>query len=208
MIGLELDFNMNPDITRQLLELERCLRFLPRSIGGDDHEDVLRLIPTTLTGDANAFTYADTDPSEVRAAAQAGGGNMYGGMGGMAMPAPVAAAAGGGKSAEVMAAGKEYTTKKGKNKDQYGRKAGKKQKAAMLEFTKTLWLQDATNSLKNLLQMEIAQQAFMQFLKTEYGEAQLEFFLEAQRLDALPPEHQEAAALQIYQMFLVLPQDE
>merc|ERR1711991_297127 len=29
MIGLELDFNMNPDITRQLLELERCLRFLP-----------------------------------------------------------------------------------------------------------------------------------------------------------------------------------
>jgi hypothetical protein len=41
MIGMQIDFNMNPDITRQLLEMERALRFLPRSVGGDDHEDVL-----------------------------------------------------------------------------------------------------------------------------------------------------------------------
>ena len=38
-----------------------------------------------------------------------------------------------------------------------------------LEFTKTLWLQDATQSLRNILAIEAAQQAFMAFLKTEYG---------------------------------------
>ena len=69
-------------------------------------------------GDATIFPYANTDPSDVRTAAP----------GAMGMSS---AAAGGGKAAEVMAAGKEYTTKKGKGKDQYGRKAGKKQKAAL-----------------------------------------------------------------------------
>ena len=38
-----------------------------------------------------------------------------------------------------------------------------------VEFTKTLWLQDATQSLRNILAIEAAQQAFMAFLKTEYG---------------------------------------
>ena len=93
-------------------------------------------------------------------------------------------------------------TKKGKGKTQYGKKFGKKHGEAMFEFTKNLWLQDATTSLRNILQIEAAQQCFLAFLKTEYGEAQLEFFLEVQRLERMDPHQQGAAALQIYQMFM------
>jgi len=98
--------------------------------------------------------------------------------------------------------GQTVTTGKGKNRDQYGRKFGKKQQEAMLEFTKTLWLQDATSSLKNLMQYEGAQQAFMDFLKTEYGEAQLEFFLEAEKIEKMDPSSQGQAAIRVYSMFL------
>ena len=66
-------------------------------------------------GDATIFPYANIDPSEVKPAGPAVGMSV----------------GGGGKAAEVMNAGKEYVTKKGKGKDQYGRKQGKKQKAAM-----------------------------------------------------------------------------
>ena len=93
-------------------------------------------------------------------------------------------------------------TKKGKNKDQYGRKFGKKHNEAMLEFTKNLWLQDATASLKYILQVELAQQAFMTFLKSEYGEAQLEFYLEAQKLEGMDEAIQATNAVQIYNMFM------
>ena len=95
------------------------------------------------------------------------------------------------------------TTKGGKNKDQYGRKFGKKHNEAMLEFTKNLWLQDATTSLKYILQNEASAQAFMGFLKTEYGEAQLEFYLEAQKLDSLYPHL--CVAIPIY-MYLMIKQ--
>jgi hypothetical protein len=98
--------------------------------------------------------------------------------------------------------GASVVTKKGKNKDQYGKKFGKKHQEAMLEFTKTLWLQDASASLKNLLTLEIAQQQFLAFLKTEYGEAQLEFFLEAQKLEKMDPSSQSQNALRVYQMFM------
>ena len=94
------------------------------------------------------------------------------------------------------------TTKGGKNKDQYGRKFGKKHNEAMLEFTKNLWLQDATTSLKYILQNEASAQAFMGFLKTEYGEAQLEFYLEAQKLETMDPATQATAVMPIYQMFM------
>jgi len=93
-------------------------------------------------------------------------------------------------------------TKKGKGKTQYGKKFGKKHTEAMLEFTKNLWLQDSTASLRNLLEIEAAQQCFLQFLKADYGEAQLEFFLEVQRLKKLPQQQQGQVALQIYQMFM------
>lgn len=45
----------------------------------------------------------------------------------------------------------------GKGRDQYGRKFGKKHASAMMEFTKTLWMQDATTSLRNILKNEVAQ---------------------------------------------------
>jgi PAS domain S-box-containing protein len=93
-------------------------------------------------------------------------------------------------------------TKGGKNKDQYGRKFGKKHNEAMLEFTKNLWLQDAVASLKYLLQVVDAQNSFMSFLKTEYGEAQLEFYIEAQKLEAMDPASQAQNAIQIYNMFM------
>jgi hypothetical protein len=93
-------------------------------------------------------------------------------------------------------------TKKGKGKTQNGKKFGKKHTEAMFEFTKNLWLQDATTSLRNLLQIEAAQQAFLGFLKTEYGDAQLEFFLEVQRLERLSPQEQQQQAQVIYQQFM------
>eukprot|EP00595_Chromulina_sp_UTEXLB2642_P002385 CAMPEP_0196767552 /NCGR_PEP_ID=MMETSP1095-20130614/41737_1 /TAXON_ID=96789 ORGANISM="Chromulina nebulosa, Strain UTEXLB2642" /NCGR_SAMPLE_ID=MMETSP1095 /ASSEMBLY_ACC=CAM_ASM_000446 /LENGTH=883 /DNA_ID=CAMNT_0042135995 /DNA_START=41 /DNA_END=2692 /DNA_ORIENTATION=- len=94
------------------------------------------------------------------------------------------------------------TTAKGKNRDQYGRKFGKKHQDAMFEFTKTLWLQDATTSLKNLLEVESARNVFMSFLKTEYGEAQLEFLIEIQRIEKLDPVAQKDAAVHTYQLFI------
>mmetsp|Transcript_23518 Transcript_23518/g.39181 ORF Transcript_23518/g.39181 Transcript_23518/m.39181 type:complete len:749 (+) Transcript_23518:92-2338(+) len=94
------------------------------------------------------------------------------------------------------------TTKKGKNRDQYGRKFGKKHGDAMFEFTKTLWLQDSTSSLKNLLEQEVAQNEFMKFLGAEYGEAQLEFYLEVQKMEKMDPSQQPAAAQKIYDQFV------
>ena len=98
--------------------------------------------------------------------------------------------------------GATVITGKGKGKDQYGRKFGKKHNEAMFEFTKTMWLQDAVQSLKNLIQIEAAKNAFMAFLKTEYGEAQLEFVLDIQKLDTMDPQAQAQAAVQIYQQFM------
>jgi len=100
--------------------------------------------------------------------------------------------------------GATVTTGKGSNKDQYGRKFGKKHGDAMLEFTKTVWMQDATASLRTILKNEQIQKIFLEFLKTEYGEAQLEFFLEVQKLDTLDPSSQAQAAVRIYQMFVAL----
>jgi PAS domain S-box-containing protein len=94
------------------------------------------------------------------------------------------------------------TTKKGKNKDQYGRKFGKKHNEAMFEFTKTLWLSDASTSLKSILLVPDAQVAFSNFLKTEYSEAQLEFYIEAQKLEAMEPAAQATAAKSIYEMIM------
>ena len=212
-IGLQLDMIMSPDITRQLLELERLLRYMPHSITGENAEDVIRIIPSDVMGDGTLFPMVGVDPSEVRGAAAAaptqgggfGGGfgnSMMGGGFGAPPPAPIASIAPAGQGSEVMQQGKDVVTKKGKGKDQYGRAFGKKQKAAMLEFTKTLWLQDATTSLRNLLKFEVAQQAFLAFLKTEYSEAQLEFFLEAQKLEGLDPTSQSRASVGVYQMFI------
>ena len=45
----------------------------------------------------------------------------------------------------------------GKGRDQYGRKFGKKHASAMMDFTKSLWMQDATTSLRNILKNDVAQ---------------------------------------------------
>eukprot|EP01041_Mallomonas_annulata_P007869 gene7869-16101_t len=182
-IGVQIDFNMNPDVTRQLLEMERILRYLPKSITGQDPEDIAKIMPTDFMGDQTLYPFVKIDPSEVKQSSVSYAANP--------------------KAAEVMATGKEVSTKKGKNKDQYGRAFGKKQKGALLEFTKSLWLQDAISSLRNLLQFDYAQQAIMAFLKTEYGEAQLEFYLEAQRLEQTQDPNQKAQmAVQLYGMYV------
>lgn len=43
-----------------------------------------------------------------------------------------------------------------KNKTHYGKKFGKKHKSAMLDFTKSLWMQDAAASLRNVLKSEVS----------------------------------------------------
>jgi len=220
-IGLQLEMVMSPEITRYLLELERVLRYMPHSITGEDAEDMVRIIPSSVTGDGTVFPIIKVDPSEVRSAMPTapagggfggggafgggfggGGGGFGGGYGGGMPAAPAMPVAVNSQAAQAMEQGKEVVTKKGKGKDQYGRAFGKKQKAAMLEFTKSLWLQDATASLKNLLKMEVAQQQFLSFLKLEYGEAQLEFFLEAERLQNMDPTTQAQMAPKVYQLFV------
>jgi PAS domain S-box-containing protein len=89
-----------------------------------------------------------------------------------------------------------------KNKTHYGKKFGNKHKGAMMEFTKTLWLQDSTASLRNLLQKEVAQQKFREFLALEYGEAQLDFIVEVFNLEKLAPGQKEQAAVRVYQSFM------
>lgn len=42
-----------------------------------------------------------------------------------------------------------------KNKTHYGKKFGKKHKSAMLDFTKSLWMQDAAASLRNVLKSSV-----------------------------------------------------
>jgi hypothetical protein len=39
---------MGPEITKQLLQLERVLRMIPHSLTGEDAEDVLRIMPTGI----------------------------------------------------------------------------------------------------------------------------------------------------------------
>ena len=177
-IGLQMEFSMNAEITRQLLEMERVSRYLPFSMTGTDPRDMKRVIPTDIMGDQNLHPFVKVDVSAV---------------------APQAVAASSAKAVEVMAAGKEVSTKKGKGKDQYGRKFGKKQKSAMLEFSKSLWMQDSLTSLRNLLTLEPAQRIMLEFLKTEYGEAQLEFYLDAMRLEAMQGHPQQGQmAMQVY----------
>jgi PAS domain S-box-containing protein len=72
----------------------------------------------------------------------------------------------------------------------------------MFEFTKTLWMSDACQSLTSILLIQDASNAFMAFLKTEYGEAQLEFYIEAQKLEAMEPTAQAAAATLTYNMIM------
>lgn len=84
---------------------------------------------------------------------------MPGGMGGMPGMMGMPAAGGGGASADQDVGDQiksEITVGGKKNKTHYGKKFGKKHKSAMLDFTKSLWMQDAAASLKNVLKSEVS----------------------------------------------------
>ncbi|RYG94400.1 hypothetical protein EON65_57550, partial [archaeon] len=87
-IGIQLDFFLNVEITRQLLEMERLLRYIPHSIAGEGAEDIIRIIPTDIMGDGTLFPMVCVDPSEVCAGGAGSGGiggAPVGGFGGMGM---------------------------------------------------------------------------------------------------------------------------
>ena len=101
-IGIQIDMVAQPTITAQLLELERILRYLPRTMTGADSEDAVRVLPSDVMGDQTIMPYVNIDPSTTMgaapaAAAPSGGGGMGGGMGGgFGTPAPSAGGFGGG----------------------------------------------------------------------------------------------------------------
>ncbi len=97
--------------------------------------------------------------------------------------------------------GTSVVTGRGKNKDQYGRKFGKVQKNAMLEFTKSLWIQNAESSIRNIMKYEVGQQCFLEFLKTEYNEDGLLFVIDSQKLDSIPENDRMKIAINLYNCF-------
>ncbi|CAM9252965.1 unnamed protein product [Choristocarpus tenellus] len=193
-IGMEVELQSSPTIMNQIIEMERILRLLPSTITGDDPEDSQRLLPVDYTGDANLLPRV-MDMSAIPSTGPVGMPAMPG------MP-PGMPSAGGGKDQEVGDQIKSDITVGGKkNKTHYGKKFGKKHKSAMLDFTKSLWMQDAGSSLRNLLKSEVAQRQMLAFLGTEYGDAQLEFFLEAQKMIQLEGKAQQDMAVKIYSQF-------
>ena len=93
-------------------------------------------------------------------------------------------------------------TGRGKNKDQYGRKFGKVQKFAMLEFTKSMWTQDAEASIRNILKHDIGKKCLLEFLKMEYNEDGLQFVIDAQKLDSIPENERKQFAINLYNCFM------
>ena len=120
----------------------------PRDLKHDQHyhhyQDVQRLIPVDYTGDGNLPARV-LDMSAIPTAAPMGGM--------MGMPPGLPSAkneqdVGDQIKSEITVGGK-------KNKTHYGKKFGKKHKSAMLDFTKSLWMQDAAASLRNVLKSEV-----------------------------------------------------
>merc|ERR1719460_669321 len=66
--------------------------------------------------------------------------------------------------------------------------------AAMVEFSKMVWLSDGATSLVKLLDRQDFRQGYMKFLKAEYSESQLEFVLAARELESQPADMQEQNA--------------
>ncbi|CAM9142410.1 unnamed protein product [Discosporangium mesarthrocarpum] len=197
-VGMQVELQSSPNMVAQILEMDRVLRLLPSVVTGDNAEDAHRLLPVDYSGDANLLPRV-LDMSAIPAAGPAG----MPGMPGMGMPGmPPGMPASGGADQDVGDQIKSDITVGGKkNKTHYGKKFGKKHKSAMLDFTKSLWMQDAAASLRNLLKNEVAQKQMLAFLATEYGDAQLEFFLEAQKVDSLTGSAQEEMATKVYSQF-------
>ena len=69
------------------------------------------------------------------------------------------------------------------------------------EFTKSLWLQDAQNSLRNLLTIKVSTKLFLAFLRSEHSEGPLEFYLDAQSIEDLHHEDQPAGIMRVYNVY-------
>lgn len=115
-----------------------------------------RVVPVDYTGDGNLPPRV-LDMSAIPAAAPAGG--MMGMPPGMPTGGAVDQDVGDQIKSEITVGGK-------KNKTHYGKKFGKKHKSAMLDFTKSLWMQDAAASLKNVLKSEVGPLEYCAFLAT------------------------------------------
>ncbi|CAM9894327.1 unnamed protein product, partial [Chrysoparadoxa australica] len=201
-IGVQMEFKQSPDFMRQLSEMERIARLLPLTVCGDEPDDAHRCNPMDFSGDQTLVPRLQD--MAAGGAVNTGGPAPAMGMG-MGMPAMGGMPGAPGQPAEEEAGDQiksEITVGGKKNKTHYGKKFGKKHKSAMMEFTKTLWMQDATTSLRNLLDKEVAQAKMREFLAQEYGEAQLDFLLESFRLLKLPQDQQLQYAPQIYASFL------
>ena len=66
------------------------------------------------------------------------------------------------------------------SKDRYGNKVGKKHHEAVYRFTKNKWSADARTTLKTLLNIDIGRRSFAKFLKTEYGNVDLQSYMDFQ----------------------------
>lgn len=102
------------------------------------------MIPVDYSGDGNLPPRV-LDMSAIPAAAP---------MGMMGMPPGMGATGGDQEVGDQIKA--EITVGGKKNKTHYGKKFGKKHKSAMLDFTKSLWMQDAAASLRNVLKSEVS----------------------------------------------------
>ena len=75
---------------------------------------------------------------------------------------------------------------------------------AIFKFVKNLWHEDPLNSLKYILKIPRTTKVFMEFLKKEYCDIELEFYLEAQKLESVSSiEEEEYHVNRIYHMYMV-----
>ena len=113
-----------------------------------------------------------------------------------ALPEPVAL------KAEPKAPTVVTRTGAGKDRDMYGKKLGKTHANALLKMNKSAWLTDADRSLRSLLERDDGREAFRSFLKAEYNDAALEFWLAAQELGGVSSGEQSAEAQRLMDKYL------
>ena len=73
---------------------------------------------------------------------------------------------------------------------------------AVYDFVKNLFYDDHITSLRYILKVRPAAKVFMNFLRTENTEVQLEFYLEAKKIETLSPNAQADAIVRIYNMYI------
>lgn len=133
-LGAQRCRNTHLSLIRIVVPLFSCTR-----------KDLQRVVPLDYTGDGNLPPRV-LDMSAIPATGM-------GAPGMMGMPPGIPS---GGSEQEVGDQIKSEITVGGKkNKTHYGKKFGKKHKSAMLDFTKSLWMQDAAASLRNVLKSEV-----------------------------------------------------